>query len=72
MPSDGYTVTVPRTKVHRDGDCHRAVHVWIYCESTRELLLQRHADYKDSRTGQWDISSAGHISVGDSSLSFAR
>uniref|UniRef100_A0A3Q7HQL1 Nudix hydrolase domain-containing protein n=1 Tax=Solanum lycopersicum TaxID=4081 RepID=A0A3Q7HQL1_SOLLC len=54
--------------VHRDGDYHRAVHVWIFAESTQELLLQRRADCKDSWAGQWDISSAGHISAGDSSL----
>ncbi|KAL5212822.1 hypothetical protein ABZP36_023669 [Zizania latifolia] len=62
----------PRSEVHRDGDYHRAVHVWIYCESTGELLLQRRADCKDSWPGQWDISSAGHISAGDSSLSSAQ
>ncbi|KAF0931070.1 hypothetical protein E2562_002439 [Oryza meyeriana var. granulata] len=62
----------PRSEVHRDGDYHRAVHVWIYSESTRELLLQRRADCKDSWPGQWDISSAGHISAGDSSLSSAQ
>ncbi|XP_044969988.1 ras-related protein RABA4b-like [Hordeum vulgare subsp. vulgare] len=27
------------SEVHRDGDYHRAVHAWIYCESTGELLL---------------------------------
>lgn len=61
-----------RGLVHRDGDYHRAVHVWIYSESTRELLLQKRADCKDSWPGQWDISSAGHISAGDSSLVTAR
>uniref|UniRef100_A0A0D9VM28 Nudix hydrolase domain-containing protein n=1 Tax=Leersia perrieri TaxID=77586 RepID=A0A0D9VM28_9ORYZ len=61
-----------RSEVHRDGDYHRAVHVWIYSESTGELLLQRRADCKDSWPGQWDISSAGHISAGDSSLSSAQ
>ncbi|KAM3224245.1 hypothetical protein ACQJBY_057566 [Aegilops geniculata] len=65
-------VSKPRSEVHRDGDYHRAVHVWIYCEGTGELLLQRRADCKDSWPGQWDISSAGHISAGDSSLSSAR
>ncbi|MGV7468041.1 NUDIX domain-containing protein, partial [Mycobacterium kansasii] len=58
--------------MHRDGDYHRAVHVWIYCESTNELLLQKRSDCKDSWPGQWDISSAGHISAGDSSLITAR
>ncbi|KAL6996765.1 hypothetical protein U1Q18_006893 [Sarracenia purpurea var. burkii] len=39
--------------------------------STQELLLQRRADCKDSWAGLWDVSSAGHISAGDSSLSTA-
>ncbi|KAK8258600.1 hypothetical protein V6Z12_D02G118400 [Gossypium hirsutum] len=58
----------PRGDVHRDGDYHKAVHVWIFTESTQELLLQKRADCKDSWPGLWDISSAGHISAGDSSL----
>eukprot|EP00257_Ricinus_communis_P013454 XP_015570885.1 nudix hydrolase 3 [Ricinus communis] len=65
-------ISKPRGEVHRDGDYHRAVHVWIYAESTQELLLQKRADCKDSWPGQWDISSAGHISAGDSSLISAR
>ncbi|KAL7150567.1 hypothetical protein ABFS83_05G121500 [Erythranthe nasuta] len=62
----------PRGDIHRDGDYHRAVHVWIFAESTQELLLQLRADCKDSWPGFWDISSAGHISAGDSSLVTAR
>ncbi|XP_074332734.1 nudix hydrolase 3-like [Apium graveolens] len=65
-------LTKPRGAVHRDGDYHRAVHVWIYAESTQELLLQRRADCKDSWPGLWDISSAGHVSAGDSFLVTAR
>ncbi|CAI0420990.1 unnamed protein product [Linum tenue] len=65
-------VSKPRGAVHRDGDYHRAVHVWIFAESTQQLLLQKRADCKDSWPGQWDISSAGHISAGDSSLVSAR
>ncbi|TYG52103.1 hypothetical protein ES288_D09G001300v1 [Gossypium darwinii] len=38
----------PRGDVHRDGDYHKAVHVWIFTESTQELLLQKRADCKDS------------------------
>ncbi|XP_050234654.1 nudix hydrolase 3-like isoform X2 [Mercurialis annua] len=56
----------------RNGDYHRAVHVWIYAESTQEVLLQKRADGKDSWAGLWDISSAGHISAADSSLITAR
>ncbi|XP_061344414.1 nudix hydrolase 3 isoform X3 [Gastrolobium bilobum] len=62
----------PRGEVHREGDYHRAVHVWIFAESTQQLLLQRRARCKDSWPDLWDISSAGHISAGDSSLVTAR
>ncbi|GKC26311.1 NUDIX hydrolase 3-like protein [Tanacetum coccineum] len=62
----------PRSAVHRDGDYHRAVHVWIFVESTQQLLLQKRADCKDSWPGLWDISSAGHVSAGDTSLITAR
>ncbi|XP_060207849.1 nudix hydrolase 3-like [Lycium barbarum] len=56
-------ISKPRGDVHRDGDYHRAVHVWIFSESTQELLLQLRVD-----CGLWDISSAGHVSAGESSL----
>ncbi|KAJ4754347.1 Nudix hydrolase 3 [Rhynchospora pubera] len=56
-------ISKPRSQVHRDGDFHRAAHVWIYSESTRELLLQLRGD-----CGLWDISAAGHVSAGESSL----
>ncbi|XP_047316916.1 nudix hydrolase 3 [Impatiens glandulifera] len=65
-------IAKPREVVHREGDYHRAVHVWIYSESTQELLVQQRSDGKDSWPGLWDISSAGHISAGDSSLVTAR
>ncbi|KAL1205596.1 Nudix hydrolase 3 [Cardamine amara subsp. amara] len=61
-------VSKPRGEIHRDGDYHRAVHVWIFVESTQQLLLQLRSDNKDSWPGQWDISSAGHISAGDPSI----
>ena len=37
-----------RKEVHRDGDWHRAVHIWLLSHSTNELLLQKRADDKDS------------------------
>ncbi|KAB1995100.1 hypothetical protein ES319_D13G138300v1 [Gossypium barbadense] len=66
------SVSKPRGDVHRDGDYHKAVHVWNFAERTQELLLQKRADCKDSWPGLWDISSAGHISAGDSSLITAQ
>ncbi|KAK7325320.1 hypothetical protein VNO77_29482 [Canavalia gladiata] len=47
----------------RDG-----VHVWIFSESTQELLLQR----RSHRPGLWDISTSAPISAPHSSLTTAR
>ena len=59
-----------RQLVHRDGDWHRAINVWMYT-SRGELLLQRRAEGKDTFPGRWDVSVAGHITSGDSVLETA-
>lgn len=56
-----------RKEVHRDGDWHKAVHIWILNENGDVLLQRRSAD-KDSNPNMLDISSAGHLSAGDESL----
>ncbi|CAI9302015.1 unnamed protein product [Lactuca saligna] len=60
-------ISKPRSVVHKDEDYHRGVHVWIFAESTQELLLQKRA-----WPGLWDISSANHVSAGSTSLVTAR
>ena len=57
----------PRSAVHRDGDWHKAVHIWIINDKG-EILLQRRCPTKDSNPNMLDISSAGHLSAGDESL----
>lgn len=59
-----------RSEVHRDGDWHRGVHIWII-NSNREILLQRRCATKDSNPNMLDISSAGHLQAGDCSLGAA-
>lgn len=59
-----------RSEVHRDGDWHKAVHIWIINDKG-EILLQRRCATKDSNPNMLDISSAGHLSAGDDSLSGA-
>lgn len=59
-----------RSEVHRDGDWHKAVHIWIINDKG-EILLQRRCATKDSYPNMLDISSAGHLSAGDESLSGA-
>nr|GEZ91458.1 NUDIX hydrolase 3-like isoform X1 [Tanacetum cinerariifolium] len=55
----------------RAGDYHRAVHMWIFAEST-QLLLQKYVYCEDSWPRLWDISSAGHVFAGDTSLITVR
>lgn len=57
---------LPRSQVHREGQWHRSVHIWVTDEWGR-ILLQQRAFTKDSNPGLWDISSAGHISAGQDS-----
>ncbi len=59
-----------RSEVHRDGDWHKAVHIWII-NNNGDVLLQRRCATKDSNPNMLDISSAGHLSAGDDSLSSA-
>ncbi|CAH1446381.1 unnamed protein product [Lactuca virosa] len=65
-------ISKPRSVIHKHGDYHRGVHVWIFAESTQQLLLQKRVDHQHSSSGLWDISSAGHVSAGDTPLITAR
>ena len=56
-----------RSEVHRDGDWHKAVHIWII-NNNGDILLQRRCATKDSNPNMLDISSAGHLFAGDNSL----
>ena len=59
-----------RSEVHRDGDWHKAVHIWIINENG-DILLQRRCATKDSNPNMLDISCAGHLTAGDESLTGA-
>ena len=59
-----------RNEVHRDGDWHKAVHIWIINDKG-DILLQRRCATKDSNPNMLDISCAGHLTAGDDSLTGA-
>ncbi|MBN1758340.1 MAG: NUDIX domain-containing protein [Chitinispirillaceae bacterium] len=59
---------VSRNKAHQKGLWHKTVHIW-FRNSAGELLLQKRSEKKESHPGLWDISCAGHVSAGDSSIS---
>jgi isopentenyldiphosphate isomerase len=68
LTAEGAPVGIAKTKaeVHRDGDWHRAAHVWIVASDGR-LLLQRRSLRKENYPGLWDVSAAGHLSAGETS-----
>jgi isopentenyldiphosphate isomerase len=60
-----------RHLVHRDQDWHRSVHVWIVDPLRKLVVLQKRSPQKDTFPNRWDISSAGHIEVGQDSKATA-
>lgn len=57
----------PRSLVHRDGDLHPAVHVWIIRRRDQGIfvLLQKRSHEKMISPDCYDVSAAGHLSQGD-------
>lgn len=72
LTSDGLGTgrTKPKAEVHRDGDWHRAAHVWLITPD-RRVLLQRRSALKENWPDLWDVSVAGHISAGESAIDAA-
>jgi isopentenyldiphosphate isomerase len=72
LTPDGAPTGARKTKaeVHRDGDWHRAAHVWIVTPDGR-LLLQRRSLRKENYPGLWDVSAAGHVSAGETAVECA-
>lgn len=56
----------PRSLVHRDGELHPTVHVWLIRRRDMGIyvLLQKRSSIKDIYPNMWDVSSAGHVRQG--------
>lgn len=56
-----------RRDVHRDGDWHRALHLWVLLVRgrARHVVLQRRSLAKDTHPGLVDVSVAGHLRAGE-------
>ena len=64
-----------RADVHRDGDWHRAVHVWVAGhddETGPFLLTQRRSLAKDTWPGVLDATVGGHYRAGESLIETLR
>ncbi len=62
---------VPRATVHRVGDWHRAVNVFLF-RSDGRLVIQRRSSCKDVCPGMWDLSVAEHVLPGEEYLEAAH
>jgi isopentenyldiphosphate isomerase len=56
-----------RADVHRDGDWHRAIHIWIVSEIDRvgSIIFQRRSLAKDTSPGALDPTVGGHLTSGE-------
>jgi isopentenyldiphosphate isomerase len=62
-------IVKPRAAVHRDGDWHRALHVWVAGRDEHGepfLMFQRRAAAKDSWPNHFDTTVGGHFRAGES------
>lgn len=58
-----------RGLVHRDGDWHPSVHIWVVRDS--KILLQRRRSDKESFPGMLDLACTGHVDSGETYLGAA-
>ena len=57
-----------RAEVHRDGDWHRAIHVWVAGVDDNGapfLTLQRRSPHKDTWPARYDATVGGHYRAGE-------
>ena len=56
-----------RADVHRDGDWHRSIHVWVYGVAGNEpfLLMNQRGFEKDTWPGVLDATVGGHLTAGE-------
>ncbi|HQY30172.1 MAG TPA: NUDIX domain-containing protein [Thermomicrobiales bacterium] len=56
-----------RADIHRDGDWHRSVHIWIIGGEGRNawIIFQQRGAHKDTHPNLLDASVAGHLGTGE-------
>jgi isopentenyldiphosphate isomerase len=65
----------PRAAIHRDGDWHRAIHVWVAGLDEHDapfLLFQRRSPRKDTWPDRYDATVGGHYRSGETLLDTPR
>lgn len=55
---------VAKSYAHKNALWHTGAHIWVY-NLKDQILLQKRSMEKENYPGLWDISSAGHVSAGE-------
>ncbi|MBL8030220.1 MAG: NUDIX domain-containing protein [Candidatus Doudnabacteria bacterium] len=55
--------TKPRSEVHKNGDWHRVVHIYVYNEQG-QVMVHLRSLFKDSKPGCFDARFGGHVTTG--------
>lgn len=63
--------TATRKKVHAKGLWHKIIVIAVIDEKGK-LLMQQRANNVETNPGKWDVSAAGHISAGQTSIEAAK
>src|SRR5437870_920751 len=67
-----------RARVHRDGDWHRSLHVWVVLAGEGaggrgpEVLFQKRSAGKDTWPGRVDVAVTGHFRAGEGTAEALR
>lgn len=61
-----------RKEIHQLGKIHRAIHLYLFENASKRLLLQRRASNLDHYPGMFSISVTGHINAGEDSMQAVR
>lgn len=56
-------ITKARIRVHKDGDWHRVVHIYV-SNNNGEYLVHFRSPYKDLNPTKWDTRFGGHVAAG--------
>lgn len=59
-----------RAKVHKNGDWHKSVDVWII-NPKKELLIQKRSPNKECYPNLWEVSCSGHANSGENGMKAA-
>ncbi|MDI6734558.1 MAG: NUDIX domain-containing protein [Patescibacteria group bacterium] len=64
-------LTKSRDEIHRDGDWHRAVNIWIK-NNHGDVLVQKRSAMIDLFKNRWDVSLTGHVRAGEKNTDAAQ